>query len=516
MFNWIKEHKIVLIIILLVISIIWLGLTVKSNILSKSRAVSGRMVAKPGKTAVVLQDAPDMQEAFIRVAEAVGPAVVSIVTETTQKIPAQQFYFGPPRGRFGGEEAEKFFRDFFGGQIPEREFKRQGLGSGIIIDKKGYIITNDHVIAGANKITAILPDGRRFDAEIKGVDPRSDLAVIKVEADNLPVAKFGDSDFVKTGQWVVAIGNPFGFIVNNPKPTVTVGVISALHRSLPLGSINGRNYIDLIQTDAAINPGNSGGPLCDLNGNIIGLNVAIFSTSGGYQGIGFAIPANTIKWAVGDLIKGKKVLYGWIGATIQEMSHDMAEYFNIEDRKGAIVIEKIENGPADKGGIKIGDIITTFNGKAIDSVQTLLKYVNTAEVNKEAKIGLVRDGEDMTLIVVIGERPLEEIVAGKEEKDITKMAKTKKWRGMTVVEITGQIVKRYGIEKEAGVLVVEVKMGTPAYDAGLRSGLVIKAVNKNTIHNIEDYDNTTQSVKGNVLIRTNKGYAVVKTEKAVE
>ena len=192
----------------------------------------------------------------------------------------------------------------------------------------------------------MVPNGRKFKAKLKGSDMRSDLAIKKIEAKNLPVVKLGDSDSIKTGQWVVAIGNPFGFVMNNPKPTVTVGVISALHRSLPLGSAEGRNYIDLVQTDAAINLGNSGGPLCDLEGNVIGLNVAIVSTTGGYQGIGFAIPINTVKRVLDDLIKGRRVLYGWLGVTIQELTQDMAEYFDIKDREGVIVIETLKGGPA--------------------------------------------------------------------------------------------------------------------------------------------------------------------------
>ncbi len=513
MFGWFKKHKISSIITFVLIGvIIGLGIAVKSNILSKSGASSKDVVAKPLKIATSTEEsALNLQDAFIRVAETVGPAVVSIVTETTRKVPARQFYFGPPRGFFD-EDTEKFFKDFFGRQFPEREFKRQGLGSGVIIDKEGYIITNDHVIGGADKITAILSDGRKFEGEVKGSDPRSDLAVIKIEADNLPVAKLGDSDSVRTGQWVIAIGNPFGFVVNNPKPTVTVGVISALHRSLSIGSAQGRNYIDLIQTDAAINPGNSGGPLCDLSGNIIGLNVAMYSTTGGYQGVGFAIPANTVKWALDDLIEGRKVLYGWLGVTVQELSHDIAEYFNIEDRKGVIVIEAALAGPADKAGIKSGDIIRTFNGKEVESLQKLLKYVGEAEVNKKSNVGIIRDGKEMTMTVLIGERPGEEAVAkGKPKEEVPAEAvEAEKWRGLTVAEITGESAQKYGIEKQPGVLILDVDIDSPAYDAGLRKGLIIKEMDKKIIRNMGDYNNAVREAKEEVLIRTNRGYIVIK------
>lgn len=506
MFTWIKRHKISSATALLLIGII-IGLTaaVKLNLSSKRDVSSGEVIAKSSVKSEI-----DIQGAFIKVAETVGPAVVSIVTETTQKIPARRYHFGPPKGFFD-EDFEKFFKDFFG-EMPEREFKQQGLGSGVIIDKAGYIITNDHVVGGAAKIIVILSDGRRFDAEVKGSDPRSDLAVIKIKADNLPVAKLGGSDSLKTGQWVVAIGNPFGFVVNNPKPTVTVGVVSALHRSLPLGSRQGRSYIDLIQTDAAINPGNSGGPLCDLDGNIIGLNVALYSTTGGYQGIGFAIPVDTVKRILDDLIEGKKVLYGWLGVTVQELSYEMAEYFNIEDRKGVIVIEAMEGGPADKGGIKTGDIIRTFNGKQIDYVQSLLKFVGEAKVNEKAKVGVIRDGKEMVLVVAIGKRPSEEAIARGElvEEDAPEVPEAQKWRGLTVVDVTDENAHRYGVKKQPGVLILAVDSDSPAYEAGLRRGLIIKEIDKKIIRNMEDYNNAVQETEGKTLIRTNKGYVIVK------
>jgi len=240
---------------------------------------------------------------------------------------------------------------------------------------------------------------------------------------------------LKTGQWVVAIGNPFGIAVINPKPTVTVGVISALHRQLPLGGVQGRNYIDLIQTDAAINPGNSGGPLCDLDGHVIGLNVAIYSTTGGYQGIGFAVPVNTLKNILNDLIEGRKVLYGWLGVTVQELSEEMAEYFKIADRKGVIIVDAIKGGPADKAGVKSGDIIRKFNGKEIDTVQALLKFVGEAKVNQKSQATILRDGKEMNVDIIVGERPAEEALAkgeGAKEAGGDEAIASNKWRGIIV------------------------------------------------------------------------------------
>ncbi|MBU4487610.1 MAG: Do family serine endopeptidase [Candidatus Omnitrophica bacterium] len=512
MFSWIKRHKIGSLALVLVLGII-VGLVIaaKFNLPSRSDAASPE---KAALKAVTVTGEIDIQNAFINVAETVGPAVVSIVTETTQKVPAQRFQFGTPK-QFAGPHAEefnKFFKDFFG-DVPEREFKQQGLGSGVIIDEEGYIITNDHVVSGASKISAILPDGRRFDAELKGTDPRSDLAIIKIKAKDLPVALFGDSDSLKTGQWVVAIGNPFGIAVNNPKPTVTVGVISALHRSLPLGGVQqSRNYIDLIQTDAAINPGNSGGPLCDLNGRVIGLNVAIYSTTGGYQGIGFAVPVNALKNILDDLIEGRKVLYGWLGVTVQEISQEMAEYFKIGDRKGVIVAEAIKDGPADKGGVKSGDIIMKFNGKVIDSVQMLLKFVGEAKVDQRAQLVIMRDGKELAVDIVLGERPAEEVLAkgkGAEEEAGEALTSTE-WRGMQVTDITDEIAAQLNVAKGDGVVIIKMDDDSPAYEAGLRTGLVIKEINKAAVKNVADYNKAVQGAKGNVLVRTNKGFVILK------
>ena len=213
--------------------------------------------------------------------------------------------------------------------MPDRDYKQVGLGSGVIIDSSGYILTNQHVIDQADKIKVTLSDGREFKGEIKGQDARSDLAVIKIVAKDLPAVELGNSEKLRIGEWVVAIGNPFGFALEGAEPTVTVGVISALHRSLGKILSRNRDYTDLLQTDAAINPGNSGGPLVNLKGEVVGINVAIFSTSGGYQGIGFAIPINAAKRIISQLIAGKEVLYGWLGITIQDLTEDMAKYFGL-------------------------------------------------------------------------------------------------------------------------------------------------------------------------------------------
>lgn len=449
-------------------------------------------------------DINSMETAIEKVAAEVGPAVVSIGTEQTEKIGGRGYYFGSP---FEGDDSfNKFFEDFFG-QMPEREFKKQGLGSGVIIDAEGYVLTNEHVVADADKITVTLPDGREFKGEVKGTDPRSDLAVIKINASNLPFAELGDSDEVRIGQWAVAIGNPYGYALHSPEPTVTVGVISALHRSLPRTGRRDRDYNDLVQTDAAINPGNSGGPLVNLKGEIIGINVAIFSVTGGYQGIGFAIPSATAKQIVGRLIEGKKVLYGWLGVTVQDLNKDLAEHFNLKENKGVLVANVLKGSPAEKGGIKAGDVVESIDGMQVDSVRELLKIVGREEVGAKVKIGVLRDGKASVLQVEIGERP----------DDVEEMLKTApeeagQWRGLAVQEVTPEIARRFRLEQDRGLVVVDVKPRSPADDSGIMPGDVIISINRQQIDTLSEYEKITARIKGNALVQTSRGYIILREE----
>lgn len=453
-----------------------------------------------------------MEDAVINVASTTGKAVVSISTESTTKMGGtRKFYFNAPFGGespFGGDESfRKYFDDFFGG-LPEKEFKQRGLGSGVIIDQEGYILTNEHVVSEADKITVKLPDGREFKGEIKGRDPRSDLAVIKINARNLPAAALGESDTLKIGQWVVAIGNPFGFALENPEPTVTAGVISALHRSLGRALAYDKDYSDLIQTDAAINPGNSGGPLVNLKGEIVGINVAIFSTTGGYQGVGFAIPINNAKRIISRLIEGKKILYGWLGVTVQDLTEEMAKYFGLSDTNGVLVAKILEDSPAQKAGMKESDVIKVFDNKPIKNVKELLSAVSGAEVGRKVKAQVVRDKKELTLEVVIGERPqnLEETLGSGSA------VSSKVWRGLEVEEITQEHRQRFRIEEKQGVVVVNVEPNSPADEAGLVPADVILEINKQTIKNISDYEKLTKDLKGNALVKTSRGYFLIKGE----
>ncbi|MFH1269622.1 MAG: Do family serine endopeptidase [Candidatus Omnitrophota bacterium] len=452
-----------------------------------------------------------MEDAVVNVAKAVGPAVASISIEHTEKIQGgKRYYFRSPGvSPFGeGDPFGKFFDDFFG-EMPDRKYKQRGLGSGVIIDPAGYILTNQHVIDEADKITVTLSDGRDFKGVIKGQDARSDLAIIQINAGNLPVANLGDSDNAKIGQWVVAIGNPFAFAMQNPEPTVTAGVISALHRSLGRTLGRDKDYNDLIQTDAAINPGNSGGPLVNLKGEVVGINVAIFSTSGGYQGIGFAIPINNAKKIIAKLIAGKKIVYGWFGVTVQDLNEELAKYFGLPDKNGALVISVLEDGPAKKAGIKDGDLVKQFDNQPINNVRELLNAVGKAEVGRKVKLTVIREKKQVSLEIKVGERPedLEEVTApgpGGESPS--------KWRGLAVEELTPEVAGRLGIIEKAGVVVVDVEPGSPADEAGIIAGDVIVQINKEAVKNKSDYQRITAASKTVALVKLSRGYVLIKAK----
>lgn len=454
-------------------------------------------------------EALGIEDAVINVANTTGKAVVSISAQRTEKIGgARRYYFSQPFGGspFGGEDPfKKFFEDFFG-EMPDREYKQMGLGSGVIIDAQGYILTNEHVISNADKISVTLPDGREFKGTVKGRDVRSDLAVIKIEAKDLPVALLGDSDSVKIGQWVVAIGNPFGFALQNPEPTVTAGVISALHRSLGEIIARERDYNDLIQTDAAINPGNSGGPLVNLKGEVVGINVAIFSTSGGYQGVGFAIPVNSAKRIISRLIEGKKIAYGWMGVTVQNLSDDLAQYMGLTDKSGVLISDVINESPAQKAGLKEGDIIKQLSGKQISNVKELLSEVAKSEVGRKIKVAVRRDKKELTLDLQVGERPQE--LGGVEQEE--SFSEAANWRGLEVESLTAENSSRFRVEEKEGVVIKNIETASPADEAGLMPGEVILEINKQPVKNTADYEKLTKGLKSDALVRTNRGYFVLK------
>jgi len=457
----------------------------------------------------ISSQAKTLEDTFVSVAENVGKSVVSVSTETGGEEGQKKKYFKGEESPFGDNDVfRKFFEDFFG-ELPVPGYqspRRVGLGSGVIIDTEGYILTNEHVVGKATKITVKLSDGREFKGEVKGTDARSDLAVIKINAKNLPAIKFGDSDTLKIGQWAIAVGNPFGFVLDNPEPTVTVGVISALHRSIGKAFQRARDYSDLIQTDAAINPGNSGGPLVNLNGEVVGINVAIFTTSGGYEGVGFAIPVNTAKKIISRLIEGKKIIYGWLGVSVQDLDDNLAKYFGLPDKNGVLVAKVLASGPAQKAGVKESDIIKKFDNKPTNNVKELLSIVGSTDSGKKVKMVVIRDKREINLDIEVGQRP--EDVEGKIEDS----EDAKAWRGMEVQNLTPNLARKYGLTDQEGAIVTDVKPGSPADEAGINPGDIILEINKTSVKGVQDYNKITAATKGDVLIKTKRGFVIIKGE----
>lgn len=465
--------------------------------------------------AVSVKEASSLEEAFIKVSKETGPAVVSVSTEHTERY--KTVYY--PFSQFEDEFFKDFFSDFFVSG-PEREFKRVGLGSGVIIDKDGYVLTNEHVVYRADKITVTLPDGREFEGVVTGSDVYSDLAVVKInpKGEDLPFARLGDSGRIQTGQWAIAIGNPFGYAVKNPEPTVTVGVISALDRSLPRTDRRAREYTGLIQTDAAINPGNSGGPLLNIQGEVIGINVAILTLSGGSEGIGFAIPINTAKRIMKDLIEGRQVLYGWIGVVIQDVDSGLASYFGLQNKNGALISRIMEQGPAEKAGLKVGDIIVLFNGQKIKNTGDLVRDVLKKDIGEKVVIGFIRDRKTYSAELEIGIKPEDAKTTGLGEKvrppqEGSRLVEgTKYWRGMGLSDITPDMASKLGLEpgSESGIVVISVEPLSPASDAGIRIGDVIYEINRIAVENVSKFQEVVQKVSGDALVKTYRGYVVIR------
>jgi len=427
---------------------------------------------------------------FVRLAEKLKPVTVNISTAKTIK--GRERTFNSP---FGEQEP---FREFFGdelfkrffGQVPQGDVQLKSLGSGFIIDKEGYIITNNHVIEEADEIKVRLSEyvagKEEYDAKIIGRDPKTDIALIKIEPHKgLPVATLGDSDSLQIGEWVMAIGNPFGL-----EQTVTVGIVSAKWRKIGMGP-----YENFIQTDAAINQGNSGGPLFNTRGEVVGVNSAIFSPSGGNIGIGFAIPINLTKNIVKQLKETGKVTRGWLGVVVQTVTPELAESFGLKEGKGALVADVQKDSPADQAGIKKGDIITFYNGREIVEMNELPLMVAQTPVGEEAKVKIIRDGKTIDKKVTIGELEEEKTYAAAEGKPKIDM-------GMEVRGLDQRYAQQYGISEEKGVIVTNVESGSPADMAGIREGDVIIEVDRKPVGNLSEYSKSVKKAQkeGKVLL----------------
>ena len=415
-------------------------------------------------------------KAFAEVAREASPAVVFIQVEKTIQQSDNPFF--SPMGR-GGPFGDDFFRYFFG--VPGQRAPRQkivGQGSGFIISKDGYILTNNHVVGDADKVTVKLLDGREFTAKTIGADPHSDVAVIKIDATDLPVLELGDSDAIEVGEWVVAIGNPFGL-----SHTLTVGVVSAKGRS----SIGIADYENFIQTDAAINPGNSGGPLVDLDGKVVGMNTAIFSQSGGYMGIGFAIPINMAKSIKDQLIKTGSVVRGYLGVVIQDLTPKLAESFGIKDRKGILVAQVSKDSPADKAGMRQGDVIVEFDGKAVNQVGPFRNEVALKAPGSVVKITVLRNGKREVLPVTIGRLPDQKVAAAESPHNLEKL-------GMAVRDLTPELAGKLGIKAKSGVVITEVSPGSAAAMASIKPGNIILEVNRVRVENVDELEKAIAKV----------------------
>jgi len=424
--------------------------------------------APEAQTSAILPTAPG---SFSQLAKKASPSVVNISTLKVIKGRGRApLPFGP------NDPFRDFFERFFRDRIP-RDFTQQSLGTGFIIDEDGFILTNNHVVEKTDEIKVTLADKREFTAKIIGRDPKTDLALIRIEPDSpLKPLPLGDSDKLEVGDWVLAIGNPFG--LGN---TVTAGIVSAKYRQIGAGS-----YDNFIQTDASINPGNSGGPLLNTAGEVIGINTAIFSRSGGSVGIGFAIPVNMAKDLLPQLKKGR-VVRGWLGVMIQRITPDLKNKLHLKDEKGALVGDVPAGGPADKAGIKRGDVIVSFDGKEIKEVKDLPYMVASTPVGKNVKVELVRKGRKRSLQVKVGEL--------KEEGESQAVSKAEPNLGLTVKEITPELARNFGLSETSGLVVVQVENNTAAAKAGLRPGDIIIEIDQVPIKDLEEYHSKIQDYK---------------------
>jgi serine protease Do len=440
---------------------------------------------------------------FTEIAKAVTPAVVNITTVIGENVSSRggenelrdrmEEFFGGPNGPLGPR-----FRGPQGPQGPmeprgPRGFHGGGQGSGVIVSPDGYVLTNNHVIDGAREVTVTLPDKREFQGKIIGADPKTDLAVVKIDGTHLPTIPWGDASKLQVGEYVLAVGNPFGL-----NSTVTLGIVSALGR----GRMGITQYEDFIQTDAAINPGNSGGALVNTRGELVGINTAIFSQSGGYQGVGFAVPTSMGQPIYDSLVKNGKVVRGYLGIGIQDLNQDLAKSFGVTHMKGALVTDVKEDSPADHAGLHQGDVITSYQASPVEDAVALQRLVTKTVVGSNVPMKIVRDGHEKELTVTIGEQPGELKIA-KAEGDEKEYA----FAGVAVQDLDRDTAKELGIKGKAhGVVVTNVEPDSGAGKAGLMPGDVIREINRQPVKSVKDFEKVSSSVKKgeNVLMLINR------------
>jgi len=435
-------------------------------------------------------------ESFTDLAEKNSPAVVNIRAERNGKGGPRvhrQFRRGPSQK---DDQLNDFFEKFFGGR-PQKEFKQRSLGSGFIIDEDGYIVTNNHVVQGADKIKVILKDGREFDAEIKGRDPNTDLALVKIESDkDLPIIALGNSDTLKIGEWVLAIGNPFGL-----EHTVTAGIISAKGRVIGSGP-----YDDFIQTDASINPGNSGGPLISMEGKVVGINTAIIA---GGTGIGFAIPVNLARGIITQLKTKGEVTRGWLGVGIQNLTKELKEYYGIKDGEGVLVTQVFPDDPAAKAGIEPNDIILEINGRKVETSRELSRMIAETSVGQKVDIVVLRKGSKKQFNVQLSKREDTEMASRNDE-----IRKQNEF-GIAVSNVPPEVARQFNLKDTEGVVVVGVEPDSKGEKAGILTGDIIKEINHEDVDDVDEYSKEIGKIKSGetiymYILRPNRGFMVIK------
>ncbi len=441
------------------------------------------LISAPRQSIPIYRDIAEPVKSFAEIVKAVSPSVVNIsTTRTVQSPPTLEdlFEFLPPFGNSHG-----------------KKWKEMSMGSGVIVSNDGYLLTNYHVIEQAEDIRVTLYDRRTFKATIIGADPKTDLAVIKINAKDLPVAPWGDSDRLLVGDFVLAIGNPYGLT-----HTVTMGIISATGRA----DVGIADYEDFIQTDAAINPGNSGGPLVNIKGEIIGINTAIFSRTGGYQGIGFAVPSNMARVIKDSLIKEGKVIRGWIGIMVQDLTAELAEKFGLKELYGVIVTDVTKQSPAYRAGLHRGDIIIEYNGKQITESAILKNLVAQSKIGSMVNLKVFRDGQIYTTSVTIAQLPSEQFQETKVFKKVTEKFENP-FKGLSVIDLELSLAKQIGADPEdKGVVVYKIEPGSPAETVGLRKGDLIMEIERQKILSASDFQRAIQKIsKPDVLVLIHRG-----------
>ena len=471
-----KHFKKMIIALLMVGALVGFGYGVSTAVKSSTTTNS---------TVVTNSDIPMVPANFSELAEKVRPGVVNI--QVVKKIKKIDFGFRHFSGAPFGEKNP--FGDFFGPfaeENPPRGFEQQGVGSGFVMNRDGYILTNNHVVEDADQIKVKLTTGKEYDGKIIGRDPKTDLALIKINASSdLQPLNLGNSDDLKVGSWVVAVGSPFGL-----EQTVTAGIVSAKGRVIGSGP-----YDNFIQTDASINPGNSGGPLINMKGEVVGINTAIIASG---QGIGFAIPINMAKEIAPQLQEKGHVTRGWLGVSIQEVTPALAKSFDLKEKNGALVAQVVSGSPAEKAGIEQGDVVVEFDGKEVTDSKDLPRIVASTPIGKAVTIKLLRNGKALDRQVKVGEM---------EEKVEVAKAPSHKSLGITVQNLTPEIAKGLGLKKDTGVVVTRVEPGSPAADAGIQAGDVVQEVNRKAVKNVEDFVQKVDKAKGqdNVLLLIQRG-----------